>query len=503
MALTRITKYLILYTVLSVSLLAWSIYDSLKITTNFLSLISELTDGYKLSIFVNFLFFSYFVVGKLIIMIVFGELRLIESEHLLEKLPMLVINLLLVVSNDDNIIFNCLLLHTTIFLKVFHIILIDRVDLVHLRVVNNSNNGSLGVLSIITKYTNSLYFWLISITFFIDFSIAKFLAYDVFQGVNSVVCLLIGFQFAVQGVEGLGYYTKLLLNIYELIVYRNGNNDILHLDGEDDDDDDKVWENKPYYSKSIDIGSASLKAISHLACIYLLTFHSSSMPISMFQGTYSSIKQIVHEVKQLLSFIESSKRLDSQLKNATKQELQESDNLCIICREDMYCIEDYEEIYNKKMPLRKYPKKLRCNHILHMGCLKDWLERSENCPLCRRNVFKPPAETPSNTTVPPEANNNEIINDHIIIPENNEPIAPPITATGASTNNFNNNPVVRYPPSPLTVNLGPILSIIPLDWSILPINDLGDGSFDLSLSQYDRANLRIIDNTDVYQLTTF
>lgn len=489
---------------LSVISLGWSIYDSLKVTTNFLSLISELTDGYKLSIFVNFLFFAYFLVGKIIIMAVFGELRLIESEHIFETLPMLVINLLLVVSNDDNIIFNCLLLHTTILSKIFHIILIDRVDLVHLKVVNNTNNGNLSFLSIVTSYTNSLYFWLASFTFFIDFSIAKFLAYDVFQGVNSVVCLLIGFQFAVQGVEGLGYYSKLLLNIYELIVYRNGGHhqSLGEEDEQDYDDDEKVWENKPYYSKSIDIACAALKAISYLACIYLLTFHSSSsLPISMFQGTYSSIKQIIHEIKQLLSFIESSKRLDSQLKNASKEDLLESDNLCIICREDMLCVDEYEQLYNKKMPLRKYPKKLRCNHILHMGCLKDWLERSENCPLCRRNVFKPQTETPPTSAVPPETNH-EVDNDNVIIPGNNGLATPP-TASTETTHNFNDNPIIRYPPPPLLVNISPSLSIIPMDWSILPINEIADGTFDLTLSQYDRANLRIIDNTEIYQLTTF
>ena len=51
---------------------------------------------------------------------------------------------------------------------------------------------------------------------FADFSLAKFLVYDVFQGINSVTCLLFGFQFAVQGVQALTYFSKLLLGFMKL-----------------------------------------------------------------------------------------------------------------------------------------------------------------------------------------------------------------------------------------------------------------------------------------------
>jgi E3 ubiquitin-protein ligase synoviolin len=35
---------------------------------------------------------------------------------------------------------------------------------------------------------------------------------------------------------------------------------------------------------------------------------------------------------------------------------------------------------------RSRPKKLPCGHILHLGCLKSWLERQQVCPTCRRPV---------------------------------------------------------------------------------------------------------------------
>lgn len=509
MELSKITRYFILYSLVSVVSLAWSIYDSLRITTNFLSLTSELTDGYKLSIIVNFLFFIFLVIGKFFQLLIFGELRIIESEHIFEKLPLLVINLLLIVSNDDNIIFNCFLLHSTILSKVFHIILIDRVDYTQMKIWNRPNDENFTVFSVLKSYTSI--FGLVGASIVVNFLIAKFLAYDVFQGVNSVVCLLIGFQFAIQGVESLTYFAKLILNVYELIEFRVFVESLgidLEDDDMDDDDSERVWENKPYYTKVIDIISSSLKLISYVSFIYLLTFNSTSLPLSMLQGTFSSIKLIYTEVKQLISFIESTKRLDSQLKNATADDLAESDNLCIICREDMFSIDEYEATHNKQLPLRKYPKKLRCKHILHMGCLKDWLERSENCPLCRRNVFtsgpvqEEPEASQQDNAPPPQQQ--DLIQEpqpqpalqpqgasqdyQEIFEDLNIPAGAP-TSVGVSSSA---SPLSSVSLNNFTINL-PRGAFIPPDWAVLPLSKRSANFYNVHLSRSESAALRITD----------
>jgi E3 ubiquitin-protein ligase synoviolin len=38
-------------------------------------------------------------------------------------------------------------------------------------------------------------------------------------------------------------------------------------------------------------------------------------------------------------------------------------------------------------------KKLGCGHVFHLHCLRSWLERQQNCPICRRSVV-PPSATP-------------------------------------------------------------------------------------------------------------
>ena len=64
--------------------------------------------------------------------------------------------------------------------------------------------------------------------------------------------------------------------------------------------------------------------------------------------------------------------------NATEEELNSSDRLCIICREDMQAA-----------------KKLDCGHMFHFKCLKSWLERQQSCPTCRSPILAKPPSPPS------------------------------------------------------------------------------------------------------------
>lgn len=64
--------------------------------------------------------------------------------------------------------------------------------------------------------------------------------------------------------------------------------------------------------------------------------------------------------------------------DATPEELAASDNICIICREDMI----------------NASKKLPCGHIFHTACLRSWFQRQQTCPTCRLNILRTP--TPPN-----------------------------------------------------------------------------------------------------------
>ena len=66
--------------------------------------------------------------------------------------------------------------------------------------------------------------------------------------------------------------------------------------------------------------------------------------------------------------------------DATAEELSTGDNVCIICREEM----------------STQAKKLPCNHIFHITCLRSWFQRQQTCPTCRMDVLQPQPQPAAN-----------------------------------------------------------------------------------------------------------
>ena len=82
-------------------------------------------------------------------------------------------------------------------------------------------------------------------------------------------------------------------------------------------------------------------------------------------------------------------RLD-RFPDATAEDLQRSDGVCIICREEMSAAGTN--------------KKLFCGHVFHLHCLRSWLERQQNCPTCRGSVFhRPPPPQQQQAAAAPAA----------------------------------------------------------------------------------------------------
>lgn len=100
--------------------------------------------------------------------------------------------------------------------------------------------------------------------------------------------------------------------------------------------------------------------------------------------------------------------------DATPEELAASDNICIICREDMV----------------NTSKKLPCGHIFHTACLRSWFQRQQTCPTCRLNILR--------TTTPPtdRAAQNDGLDQ---LNNNNQANAANANTTATNAQNNNNN----------------------------------------------------------------
>jgi len=108
-------------------------------------------------------------------------------------------------------------------------------------------------------------------------------------------------------------------------------------------------------------------------------------------------------VKRLTAFLRyrrATHDMNTRYEDATVEDIQREDT-CIICREEMRPWSVTNPLAPQGAPgaippaparptgpvnERSRPKKLPCGHILHLGCLKSWLERQQVCPTCRRPV---------------------------------------------------------------------------------------------------------------------
>ncbi|KAL5728274.1 RING-type E3 ubiquitin transferase [Ranunculus cassubicifolius] len=110
----------------------------------------------------------------------------------------------------------------------------------------------------------------------------------------------------------------------------------------------------------------------------------------IFLNTRALGGAIIKRIRGFIKLSRALRTLHGALPDATPEELEAYDDECAICRE----------------PMAK-AKKLSCNHLFHLACLRSWLDQglSEvySCPTCRRPLF---AGSPANTA-PSHTGNNE------------------------------------------------------------------------------------------------
>lgn len=422
---TRGQIYIALYAVTSTALFCASLVNLLGNLYDYMTLIQELTFDINLAILLNFIVCFYIVWMFATIRLFFGEIRVIEMEHIADRIPFSMLTLLFLLLDDENLILDWIWFGLTLCVKVYHTILYDRIDFLQIKIVNRISDPVGGPTSrwgVFRMYLGDVNVVLLLFFIIVDIFMAKLLAFDVFQGLSAIESLLFGIQFGVMGIESYTYMGKLALNMYEVIFFRsnfetrlapgssrvgsdinsginvgagsNGANEIDDndmsdmSDCEDDDFEEQVWENKSFYVQSFLIFLSTLKATFYMVFLYMLSFHSNlALPGTIIQGCITSVYQLCKQIVLFRLFLSHLRRLENHLSTATEEELAAADHMCIICRENMHCPATFERSRKRQLNPRRYPKKLRCGHILHLACLKDWLERSDSCPLCRKKVF--------------------------------------------------------------------------------------------------------------------
>ncbi|KAM0675834.1 hypothetical protein GVAV_000609 [Gurleya vavrai] len=130
--------------------------------------------------------------------------------------------------------------------------------------------------------------------------------------------------------------------------------------------------NKTNYIFIIDISYIFLRLISVIG-FFIFTSLNFRIPFNLFREALSTLKMLHKKINNFIQYKRISKELNKCSDSA-------GDGQCPICFCDM-----------------TLGKKISCGHVFHLDCLKTWVETSEVCPICRRQMFRNNSEIVMNT----------------------------------------------------------------------------------------------------------
>ncbi|QPG76357.1 hypothetical protein FOA43_003745 [Brettanomyces nanus] len=465
------------YLAVSSALAAYAIYGVLWSKPNLYAAGIELSKGFPLVILTNWLIGWSILIGKLLQELMFGELRLIEIEHLYERSWYTVTNLIMTLamfrSQNNLLIFGMIL--SLLFLKIFHWILGDRLDYLFQQQQLSDYNG---VKKVILNRTTAV----LGIFLVLDYKVISTCIDHAFLH-STDVFVVFGLDFLMVYLELLEATLKYTMNVGEIIYLRYR-------------PDDEIWEDKAWISKVGMIAISFFRLVA-VGFVFVGLIYAYIIPVNFTRDVYIGVVKLVKQLKDLFYLIKAARDLDTHITDATDDDLIDQE-MCIICRDDMTT-----DVPSKRH--RNAPKKLPCGHVLHFGCLKSWLERSHCCPTCRREVF-----SDNRGTLP------EWTHHHHGVHEEGEAMLNTGTVGGDTTRgNPHHTRGPREPQEPQEAPVTPLApegtptttttntsdfsirlpsdSIIPTDWTILPMERTNKpNQYNVRLNRETTCNLRVV-----------
>ncbi|KAM4555291.1 E3 ubiquitin-protein ligase synoviolin isoform 1-T4 [Odontesthes bonariensis] len=306
-------------------------------------------------------FVLVFLLGKFMRKVFFGQLRAAEMEHLIERSWYAVTEtcLAFTVFRDDFSPRFVALFTLLLFLKCFHWLAEDRVDFMerspniswifHMRVL--SLMGMLGVM---------------------DFLFVNHACHSIITRGASVQ-LVFGFEYAILLTMVLTTFIKYVLHTVDL-------------------QSENPWDNKAVYMLYTELFTGFIKVLLYIAFMTIM-IKVHTFPLFAIRPMYLAMRQFKKAVTDAIMSRRAIRNMNTLYPDATPEDLQASDNVCIICREEMVT----------------GAKKLPCNHIFHSSCLRSWFQRQQTCPTCRMDVLRAsnnnqtqaPAQAPAPAPAPP------------------------------------------------------------------------------------------------------
>ncbi|KAF3837978.1 hypothetical protein F7725_009746 [Dissostichus mawsoni] len=284
-------------------------------------------------------FVLVFLLGKFMRKVFFGQLRAAEMEHLIERSWYAVTEtcLAFTVFRDDFSPRFVALFTLLLFLKCFHWLAEDRVDFVTL----------MGLLAIL------------------DFLFVNHACHSIITRGASVQ-LVFGFEYAILMTMVLTTFIKYLLHTVDL-------------------QSENPWDNKAVYMLYTELFTGFIKVLLYIAFMTIM-IKVHTFPLFAIRPMYLAMRQFKKAVTDAIMSRRAIRNMNTLYPDATPEDLLASDNVCIICREEMVT----------------GAKKLPCNHIFHSrdsrparpvvwtSCVRPLTIRLQPPPRLRPLLLQPP-----------------------------------------------------------------------------------------------------------------
>jgi len=281
--------------------------------------------------------------GKLMRRIFFGTLRAAEFEHLVDRSWYAVTEtcLAFTVFKDDFSPKFVALFTLLLFLKSFHWLAEDRVDFME-------RSPSISALFHIRVISLAALLAIIDVNFIIH-------AYQSTLSKGASVQLVFGFEYAVLVTIVANTLIKYVLHSIDLYS-------------------ENPWENKAVFMLYTELVIGLFKVILYLLFIIIMV-RIYTLPLFAVRPMYLTARAFKKALRDVVLSRRAIHNMNTWYPDATAEELENTDNVCIICREEMQA---------------PSTKKLPCNHIFHKNCLRSWFQRQQTCPTCRLDVLRAP-----------------------------------------------------------------------------------------------------------------
>merc|ERR1719167_1691439 len=143
------------------------------------------------------------------------------------------------------------------------------------------------------------------------------------------------------------------------------------------------WENKAVFMLYTELFIGFVKVLLYIL-FFVIMVRIYTLPLFAVRPMYLTMRAFKKAFNDVVLSRRAIHIMNTLYPDATAEELQNTDNVCIICREEM---------------IAPSAKKLPCNHIFHKSCLRSWFQRQQTCPTCRLDVLRAPLPNHVNTRV--------------------------------------------------------------------------------------------------------